>query len=168
MFFNIRLFFKRISRFSEYIQAVCVAFTVLVLLILFKEVIIFNFVKEKIQLTNLGLAVFSWLALQVGFSFGVYAFIMSKKDGVIDAVRKTDAMARFRRFLMHEHYFSMIVAFCTIPLIVIEINLYAVSRLYYIIIALWFSSFIYVFMCFFSIVRIFKKISDAEDKIPDK
>src|SRR5437868_1788817 len=50
---------------------------------------------SKWQVANLYTAVFTWSAIQTGFAFGVYGFVVGRSEGFIPEIRDTIAMRRF-------------------------------------------------------------------------
>lgn len=47
------------------------------------------------QISSLYGAVFNWSAIQTGFAFGVYGFVVGKNDGFVQEIRDMLAMRRF-------------------------------------------------------------------------
>ncbi len=47
------------------------------------------------QVSSLYGAVFNWSAIQTGFAFGVYGFVVGKNDGFVQEIRERLAMRRF-------------------------------------------------------------------------
>ncbi len=150
--------------YLEKLFPIILSVTVLILLLVFNDAVICNLERGQLHFANLGLAVFSWLALQVGFSFGVYAFIMSKNDGFIGKIKKTEAMKRFKKRLVFGYYSGMAVSFITLPIVVIKFDLQAISFSLYVMLSIWFSLFIFSFAYFICIVRIFREIERISDK----
>ena len=137
---------------------------VFILLLLLNGIITYTIDEGQVSLTNLGFTVFNGSILQVGFSFGIYTLIMSKKDGFFHTIRKTPAMRRFKKILVLGYRSGLFTSIITIPVIVIEFDLYKHSFLFYLIYAIWFSVFVYSFSCFIYIITVFKQIELIEDK----
>lgn len=55
--------------------------------------------NSPVEMQNVFAAVFDWASIQTGFLFAVYGFVAGRADGFIGAIRKTQAMEKFRRLL---------------------------------------------------------------------
>ena len=133
------------------------------LLIVFKNIIVSKIDQDQLQLTNLGIAIFSWLVLQIGFSFSIYAFIMTRNDVLFGKIKKTSPMRTFKRRLIKGYSVAMILSFFTFPFIVVKPDLYVSSWVGYILFATWFSASVYSFLYFFRTIKIFKVLTQVED-----
>ena len=64
-----------------------------------RDAITAKFTSEVWTISNLYSAVFAWSAIQTGFAFAVYGFVVGKSEGFVEALRDTFALRRFLRYV---------------------------------------------------------------------
>ncbi len=145
---------------------VFLAVIVFLLLIYSKDTIMSNFDSGRLDFKDIYFAVFNWIALQVGFSFGIYALIVGKIKGFIYESKNTNSMKQVRAYLVSGYWVGMFVAVLTFLLIVMRPDLSKLVFYNYFIPSAWFSCFVFSFLCFIRIALIFQIIAgiDAKDK----
>ena len=79
-----------------------------------------EFGADRLQISNLYGAVFSWSAIQSGFVFGIYGFVISKKDGFVGDIAKGLSFPRFVQYTRRAYFLAMILTIVSLPLIVVE------------------------------------------------
>lgn len=109
-------------------------------------------------------AIFGWAAIQTGFAFAVYGFVVGKSDGFIAALRGTRAMRLFIGYIKRAIYSGFILTFATIPLIVTEPDLTSGDSWGYRAVAIWFAVFLWSFLAFLRLAFNFGKIVSVPDK----
>ncbi|MFB2550166.1 hypothetical protein [Ensifer soli] len=109
-------------------------------------------------------AIFGWAAIQTGFAFAVYGFVVGKSDGFIAALRGTRAMRLFIGYIKRAIYSGFILTFATIPLIVTEPGLISGDSWGYRAVAVWFTIFLWSFLAFLRLAFNFGKIVSVPDK----
>lgn len=121
--------------------------------------------ESKIQPSNLYSAVFNWSAVQVGFSFGVYGFLLTKSDGFVGAVRKSVAMKRFTAYVRRGTVGGFLLTIASIPVTVASPSPGSSDFTYYAL-SFWFGLFIWTFLAFIRIAFIFGRLASVPDQEP--
>ena len=86
---------KRLSMILEEWGPVLAGITTVVLLCLFADDVTVRFRDGDLSSSGLYRAVFGWSATQTGFSFGVYVFVIGRREGFVGAIQGTQAMSHF-------------------------------------------------------------------------
>lgn len=120
--------------------------------------------ETTIDLTNLYVAVFDWTAIQTGFLFGVYGYLMGRSDGFAGDIRHTTAMRSFSGYMLRATWIGFFLTITSLPLIIFH-NAIDISLIYiYVFISVWFSVFIWAFLAFIRVAYIFGLILRVPDK----
>ncbi|MBZ9758422.1 hypothetical protein LB524_24340 [Mesorhizobium sp. ESP6-5] len=136
----------------------------LIALLYFGKPIADKFATHQWTSTGLYSAIFGWAAIQTGFAFGVYGFVIGKSGGFIGALRGTRTMERFERYIGRANWTGFILTFFTIPLIIVEPNLCDARSVSYVSVAIWFSFFVWAFLAFLRLAYNFGALSSVKDK----
>lgn len=142
-----------------------ISLIVLALLIGFRSHLLQQLATQNVQPTNLYGAVFNWSAIQVGFAFGVYGFILAKNDGFVGAMRKSIAMERFVVYVRRGTIGGFLLTIASVPIAVVSPSPSSSSWTFYIL-AAWFSLFVWTFLAFIRIAFGFGRLSSVPDKEP--
>ena len=135
---------------------------VLLLLILFYSSVSERFGENKWQSDSLYSAIFDWSAIQTGFAFGVYGFVIGKTDGFVEKLRNTAAMNRFIVYIKRANLTGFLLTLASIPLIVVNPTV-SESFYSYLVVAIWFSVFVWSFMSFLRLAYNFGIIASVKD-----
>jgi hypothetical protein len=138
---------------------------VVVALIVFRVRLLAHIAAEEIKPENLYSSVFNWSAIQVGFAFGVYGFVLTKSDGFVGAVRATIAMKRFMTYVRRGTVGGFLLTIASIPIAVMSPSPSGSTVSYYAL-ALWFGLFVWTFLAFLRIAFIFGRLSTVPDQEP--
>lgn len=122
------------------------------------------FVVGGWQSEGLYTAIFDWSAIQTGFAFGVYGFVVGKTGGFIAALRGTKAMERFISYIWKANIIGFFLTVSSIPLIVVNPKITEDNFLIYSVVSLWFCIFIWSFLSFLRLAYNFGKIVSVKDK----
>ena len=108
-------------------------------------------------------SIFGWSSVQVGFVFGVYGFVVGKKDGFIEAIKNTKAMNRFSSYLRSANILGFILAISSLPLMVINPDISNGYSIEYRLVSLWFCLFLWSFLTFLRISVTFGVLVSTKD-----
>lgn len=109
-------------------------------------------------------AIFGWSAIQTGFAFGVYGFVLEKTGGFMAAMRGTKTLERFEGHIKRANWTGFVLTFLTIPLIVAEPQIAEPLTLSYVLVAAWFSLFVWAFLAFLRLAYNFGVLASVKDK----
>lgn len=128
-----------------------------------------NWISDKFasqEWKNAGLysAIFGWSAIQTGFSFGVYGFVVGKSEGFVSKIRGTLAMNRFMGYIQRANITGFALTITSIPLIISELPVNSPMSAEYIAVCLWFSLFIWSFLSFLRLAYTFGHLASIKDK----
>ena len=140
------------------------SFVVFLILVYYADVVSDRFIDDGWNSAGLYSAIFGWAAIQTGFSFGVYGFIIGKKDGFVNEIRDTRAFQRFVAYIQRSNYIGFALTFASIPLIVIEPDISQPLSWSYVIVCSWFSLFVWSFLSFCRLAFNFGRIVSVKDK----
>jgi hypothetical protein len=140
-----------------------VAVLTLAFCLLWQESIVVFFAAHKLNVTKLYDAVFGWSAIQTGFVFGVYGFVVGSQSDFIAGVQGTEAMQRFLGYARNATVIGFILTFCSMPLMVAELNV-SQGGYIYITIATWFALFICAFLSFARVAYLFGLLARPKSK----
>jgi hypothetical protein len=155
---------KDIGLFSEsYGPSISSAIS-LGLLFYFSDTVSAKFSSEDWTSSGLYSAIFGWAAIQTGFAFGVYGFVLGKTGGFIGKIRKTKAMVRFEGYIKRANLTGFILTFLSIPIIVTDPNLSTPMSIPYIFVSIWFSFFVWSFLAFLRLAYTFGRLASVRDK----
>lgn len=131
-----------------------------------RNTIVAQFVAERWTTENLYSAVFNWSAIQTGFAFGVYGFVVGKSDGFIEALRDTFAMRRFLRYVATANFGGFLLTIVSIPLTIANPSLVTGGDATFWVVTLWFGLFVWTFFAFLRIAFNFGRLSNVRDQKP--
>jgi hypothetical protein len=139
---------------TERFLPVTLAALVLIAATIFRAGIAQFFIHHGLNMDGLYNAVFGWSAIQTGFVFAVYGFVMSSEGGFIERVRDTTPMNQFLQYTRNATYLGFALTAFSMPLMVSGIK---VSReVYgYFAISIWFSLFVWAFLSFARVAFLF-------------
>lgn len=142
------------------------AFAVLSVFVLwyFADAIALKFSGSDWKSAGLYSAVFGWSAIQTGFAFGVYGFVIGKGDGFVAALKGTVAMARFMGYIQRANITGFLLTITSIPLIITEPEVGTPLSRSYIIVSAWFALFVWSFFSFLRLAYNFGQIASIKDK----
>lgn len=129
------------------------ALTLLVCLI-WRAQITHQFATHHLSVGGLYTAVFGWSAIQTGFLFGVFGFVVGTSDGFISDVKESAPMRRFLSYTRNGTLMGFLLTFASMPLIVMEAKVEG-GFLPYVAISTWFSLFIWTFFAFARVAYLF-------------
>lgn len=137
------------------------------LLYYFSEDVIVKFeADDGWKAENLYAAVFNWSAIQTGFVFGVYGFVVGKSDGFIKEVRETTAMRRFLGYAQRANIGGFALTIWSLPLTVVNPAVSNDDQLVFVALLIWFGLFVWTFLAFLRIAYSFGHLSSVRDR-PD-
>ncbi len=118
------------------------------------------------QVSSLYGAVFNWSAIQTGFAFGVYGFVVGKNDGFVQEIREKLAMRRFLGYVKRANIGGFALTVTSLPLTITNPALSDHKSLLFLIVLGWFSLFLWTFLAFLRVAYGFGKLSSVRDQ-PD-
>lgn len=148
----------------EQIGPLVAGLVVLALLLWFSDFFAGKFAAKEWTSSGLYSAVFGWSAIQTGFAFGVYGFIIGKQDGFVHALRGTAMFERFESYIKRANWGGLALTFPCIPLIVTDPNIAEPLSTAYVIVAIWFAGFVWAFLAFCRLAYNFGAIASVRDK----
>ena len=133
-------------------------------LLYFSSPIALKFAHEEWTSSGLYSAIFGWSAIQTGFAFGVYGFVLGKSGGFVGALRGTRTMERFEGYIKRANWTGFTLTFFSIPLIVAEPKITAPLNASYVVVSVWFAFFVWAFLAFLRLAYNFGAIASVKDK----
>lgn len=134
------------------------------LMLYFSKEISGRFASHAWRSSGLYSAIFGWSAIQSGFAFGVYGFVLGKSGGFVASLKGTQTMARFEGYIKRAIWTGFLLTFVTIPLIVCEPVASQPLNKTYVIISAWFAFFIWAFLAFLRLAYNFGALAAVKDK----
>lgn len=119
---------------------------------------------SKWEVSNLYSAVFNWSAIQTGFAFAVYGFVVGRSEGFIPAIRETVAMKRFLGYVKRANVGGFILTIISMPLTVVSPKPGPIDSLQFLMLLLWFGLFLWTFLAFLRIAYSFGHLSSIRDQ----
>lgn len=156
--------FKRFSWFFEAYGPVASGLLTFILLWLARDKLLPLMGEDKISITNLFSAIFGWASIQTGCVFAIYGFVAGKNDGFIGEVRQTRSMKRYSTYIMRAIISGFILTITSMPLIVWRFTITKEDHYLFVVIAVWFSIFVWAFLSFARVAYIFGllvRVADA-------
>lgn len=144
--------------FPLILAAACV-----IALLYWRDAVLALLVSRGASLSTLFSAVFDWAAIQTGFLFSVYGFLVGKTDGFVAAVKKTEAMARFNRQLGRAMITGFVLTAISMGLIVVA-PMPAAFGFVYLFVAAWLGLFVWAFIAFLRVAYLFGVIVKTPDR----
>jgi hypothetical protein len=155
---------RGVALFIERYGALVIAAAAAVVIFLNSSEVVACFTTKGWQISNLYAAVFNWSAIQTGFAFGVYGFVVGKNEGFIQEIRDTIAMKRFLRYVKRANIGGFILTLTSLPLTVVNPLPTDRSSLVFILLLVWFALFIWTFLAFLRIAYSFGHLSSVRDQ----
>jgi len=137
----------------------------MILLVYFSSYIAAKFESKDWNSAGLYSAIFGWSAIQTGFAFGVFGFVLGKNDGFVAALKGTKTLHRFELYIQRANWTGFVLTFVSIPLIVTEPSAGTALSSSYLVVAGWFSFFIWSFLAFLRLAYNFGAIASVKDKV---
>lgn len=156
---------KSISLHVEHFGPIACAALSVVVLWYFADSIALKFSSGDWKSTGLYSAIFGWSAIQTGFAFGVYGFVIGKGDGFIVALKDTIAMSRFMKYIKRANATGFLLTFTSIPLIIVEPKVDAPLSTSYLLVSAWFAIFVWSFLSFLRLAYNFGQLASIKDKV---
>ena len=155
--------FSKSKSFEQYAP---IAFGLITFCIIayFRSAIAPKFGPDKWDAGSLYSAVFNWSSIQSGFVFGIYGFLVTKKDGFAGVVAKTSSFNLFLTYARRAYLTGFVLTFVSLPIMVVNPSITNANSAAFWIVAIWFSTFIWVFCAFLRVAFIFGMISATPDK----
>lgn len=119
---------------------------------------------SKWQVANLYTAVFTWSAIQTGFAFGVYGFVVGRSEGFIPEIRETIAMKRFLGYVKRANVGGFLLTIMSLPLTVLSPDPAPDGSIQFFIVLLWFGLFVWTLLAFLRIAYSFGHLSSIKDQ----
>lgn len=118
----------------------------------------------KWHITNLYTAVFTWSAIQTGFAFGVYGFVVGRSEGFIPAIRDTVAMRRFLGYVKRANVGGFLLTIASLPLTVLSPSPAPQGSAQFFFVLSWFGLFLWTLLAFLRIAYSFGHLSSIRDQ----
>ena len=90
-------------------------------------------------------AIFNWAAIQIGFLFGVYGFMVGSPTEFMKAIKNLKEFKTFRSGLVTSLFVGFLLAIVSLPLLVFTPDPANSSIILKIAIYSWFSCFVFAF-----------------------
>jgi len=126
--------------------------------------VIVLFSSKALSLSSLYAAIFDWSAIQTGFLFGVYGFVVGRTEGFVGALRGTQMMSLFQGYTKKATVIGFLLTIISIPLIVATPEPTPGDSWLYMSVAAWFSIFIWAFLAFLRVAYLFGSIVRVPDR----
>ena len=143
---------------------IVLAILTFIALIYFSSLITYKFNFGGWKSAGLYAAIFDWSAIQTGFAFGVYGFVIGKANGFAAKMSNTLAMQRFKGYIRKANIMGIVLTIVSIPLIVVEPKLHAPKTFEYFLVSLWFSLFVWSFLSFLRMAYNFGQLASVKNK----
>ena len=139
--------------------------TSVVVLVYFADYVSERFVDGDWNAPGLYRAIFSWGAIQTGFSFGVFGFVIGRNEGFIGKLQETKAMERFLVYVKWACYAGFLLSIFSIPVIVSSPVIQCPLSWSFFLVALWFAMFVWAFFAFLRVAVNFIRISNVKPRV---
>lgn len=157
------MFFWR-TRAFERLAPAFLGVVAFVLIAYFRDLIAERFLPGRWAAEGLYSAVFNWASIQSGFVFGIYGFIVSKKDGFAGEVAKGRSFDQLLIYTRRAYLTGFALTFASLPLMVAEPDIHSPGAWQFWAVALWFAAFIWTFCAFLRVAFIFGLIAAVPDR----
>lgn len=115
------------------------------------------------QAASLYGAVFNWSAIQTGFAFGVYGFVMGKSSGFIAEIRDERPTKRFMGYVKRANIGGFLLTILSLPLTIVNPPVTGQGVSFFLVVA-WFGLFVWTFAAFLRIAYGFGHLSSVRDQ----
>jgi len=112
-----------------------------------------------IKWDNLYTAVFDWAAIQTGFVFGVYGFVIGSPSKFMQAIEETAVFKRFKLGIVTSLVAGSILTVLSLPLLIFPLKPFASGDVAKFLLFAWFALFIYALVSFFKTTYLFALMS---------
>lgn len=119
---------------------------------------------SKWQVDNLYTAVFTWSAIQTGFAFGVYGFVVGRSEGFIPEIRDTIAMKRFLGYVKRANIGGFVLTIVSLPLTILNPIPAPQGSAQFYFVLVWFGLFLWTLLAFLRIAYSFGHLSSVRDQ----
>jgi hypothetical protein len=99
--------------------------------------------------------VFGWTAIQTGCLFAIYGYVAGKSDGFVGEIRFSRSMRRYNSYLKRATAIGFLLTATSMPLIVWHHKVTSDDTYWFILVAIWFSLFVWAFVSFARVAYIF-------------
>jgi len=131
----------------------------------FRDELSIKFAKDgPWKAPSLYAAVFNWASIQSGFVFGIYGFIVTKKDGFIGKISETITFAEFVGFSRRAYIGGFALTFTTLPLLVAEPSISDAADRNFSLVSAWFAFFVWTFCAFLRVAFSFGIMAATPDR----
>lgn len=155
------------TKFFEQYAPFALGIIVLAVIAYFRYDIASRFEPHRWESASLYSAVFNWASIQSGFVFGIYGFLVTKKDGFAGVVAKTGSFELFLSYARRAYLTGFALTFVSLPIMVVNPTLANADSGEFWIVSVWFSAFVWIFCAFLRVAFIFGIISATPDKKPE-
>lgn len=137
----------------------------IVLIVCYADEIVAQFqASDGWQVASLYDAVFNWSAIQTGFAFGVFGFVVGKNDGFIQEIRDMLAMKRFLGYVRRANIGGFTLTIFSLPLTIANPNISATDSVMFFFVVAWFGLFVWTFFAFLRVAYGFGHLSSVRDQ----
>lgn len=157
--------FWRSEAFERYAPVVF-GFATLALIGLYRFDIALKFEPGGWDAAGLFGAVFNWASIQSGFVFGIYGFIVSKQDGFAGEVARGRSFDRLLAYARRAYLTGFVLTFVSLPIMVAGPSIADPNATSFLVVAVWFSAFVWTFCAFLRVAFIFGLIAAVPDRRP--
>ncbi|WP_324741348.1 hypothetical protein U8326_15445 [Tsuneonella sp. CC-YZS046] len=116
------------------------------------------------QVSSLYGAIFNWSAIQTGFAFGVYGFVVGKNDGFVQEIRDKLAMRRFLAYVRRANIGGFVLTVMSLPLTIANPPISDPQSPMFFVVLGWFGLFLWTFLAFLRVAYGFGKLSSVRDQ----
>ena len=145
--------------FRQHIESIAALCTV-ALIVWQRAAITSRFATAVWSLKDFYSAAFAWTSIQAGFSFGAYAFFLSRTEPFLQAISGSPMFMELRAYVRRTLYMTMALSGAIVPLLVATPKIEAGS--YFKAGFLLFSAFsvalVYTVFCLLKVIRVFGKL----------
>lgn len=158
-----------IGRLFERFAPLVLGFITFAIIYFWRVEIAANFEPNRWKAESLYGAVFNWASVQSGFVFGIYGFIVSKRDGFIGEIAHTHTFGELTRYARRAYLTGFALTFASLPLTVAQPAINNPASDAFFIAAIWFAAFIWTFCAFLRVAFIFGAlvaVPDRRERLP--
>lgn len=153
-----------VGRLFERFAPLALGFAAFVVIYFLRSEIATNFEPNRWKVESLYSAVFNWASVQSGFVFGIYGFIVSKRDGFIGEIAHTHTFTQLTRYARRAYLTGFALTFASLPLTVAQPAISDPASNAFLIASIWFAAFIWTFCAFLRVAFIFGALVAVPDK----
>lgn len=158
--------FWKTKAFERYAPA-SFGFLAFALVAIFRIDIARQFLPHGWDATSLYSAVFNWASIQSGFVFGIYGFIVTKKEGFVGEFAKTRSFEAFLIYARRAYLTGFALTFVSLPIMVASPSIADAQSPAFWVVCVWFGCFIWTFCAFLRVAFIFGIVSAVADRRPE-